>query len=126
VNRLWPLTELERAVLAWREATHRRPSIEWAMIEGTNDDEDQARKLAAIAQHLGAHVNLIPLNPTAGWPSLPSPPVRIARFVAVLRRAGVNVTVRDTRGREIEAACGQLRWEHDRGAVAAVPVAAAP
>jgi 23S rRNA (adenine2503-C2)-methyltransferase len=116
VNRLWPLAELERAVLAWREATHRRPSIEWAMIDRTNDDDDQARKLSAIAHHLGAHVNLIPLNPTPGWPSRPSPPDRIARFAGVLRRAGVNVTVRDTRGREIEAACGQLRWEHDRAA----------
>jgi 23S rRNA (adenine2503-C2)-methyltransferase len=113
VNRLWPLAEVERAVVAWREATHRRPSIEWAMIDGTNDGEDQARKLAAIAHHLHAHVNLIPLNPTPGWPSKPSPPDRIDRFVAVLRRAGVNVTVRDTRGRAIEAACGQLRWEHD-------------
>jgi 23S rRNA (adenine2503-C2)-methyltransferase len=118
VNRLWPLAELERAVIAWREATHRRPSIEWAMIAETNDDDDQARKLGAIAQHLGAHVNLIPLNPTPGWPSRPSPPGRIAAFASVLRRAGVNVTVRDTRGREIDAACGQLRSEHDRAAAA--------
>jgi 23S rRNA (adenine2503-C2)-methyltransferase len=125
VNRLWPLAELERAVLAWREATHRRPSIEWAMIDGANDGEDQARRLAAIAHSLGAHVNLIPLNPTPGWPSRPSPPERIERFVAVLRRAGVNVTVRDTRGREIEAACGQLRWEHDRAAAAGAAVAGA-
>jgi 23S rRNA (adenine2503-C2)-methyltransferase len=116
VNRLWPLAELEAAVLAWRRATHRRPSIEWAMIDATNDGDDQARKLSAIARHLAAHVNLIPLNPTPGWPSRPSPPERIAAFVAVLRGAGVNVTVRDTRGREIEAACGQLRWEHDRAA----------
>jgi 23S rRNA (adenine2503-C2)-methyltransferase len=121
VNRLWPLAELERAVVAWREATRRRPSIEWAMIAETNDDDDQARRLAAIAQHLGAHVNLIPLNPTPGWPSRPSPPGRIAAFASVLRRAGVNVTVRDTRGREIEAACGQLRWEHDAAAAASSP-----
>jgi len=119
VNRLWPLADLERAILAWCAATRRRPSIEWAMIDRTNDDDDQARKLAAIAHQLGAHVNLIPLNPTPGWPSRPSQPQRIAGFVAVLRRAGVNVTVRDTRGREIEAACGQLRWEHDRAAAGA-------
>jgi 23S rRNA (adenine2503-C2)-methyltransferase len=125
VNRLWPLADLEAAVLAWREATRRRPSIEWAMIDGTNDGEDQARKLGAIAHHLGAHVNLIPLNPTPGWPARPSPPARIDRFVAVLRRSGVNVTVRDTRGREIDAACGQLRWEHER-LPAARPVATAP
>jgi 23S rRNA (adenine2503-C2)-methyltransferase len=126
VNRLWPLAELERAVLAWREATHRRPSIEWAMIDGANDGPDQARKLAAIALHLGAHVNLIPLNPTPGSPSRPSPPEHIDRFVRILRGAAVNVTVRDTRGREIEAACGQLRWEHDRPAEEALTRAGEP
>jgi 23S rRNA (adenine2503-C2)-methyltransferase len=114
VNRLWPLAELERAVLAWHHTTHRRPSIEWAMMAGTNDGDDQARKLSAIAHRLTAHVNLIPLNPTPGSPSLASPPARIAAFARVLRGAGVNITVRETRGREIEAACGQLRWEHDR------------
>jgi 23S rRNA (adenine2503-C2)-methyltransferase len=124
VNRLWPIAELERAVLAWREATRRRPSIEWAMIDGTNDGDDDARKLAAIARRLGAHVNLIPLNPTPGWPSRPSRPERIDGFVRVLRRADVNVTVRDTRGRDIDAACGQLRSEHDRRAGALVDVPA--
>ncbi len=126
VNRLWPLAELERAVLAWRGATHRRPSIEWAMIDGANDGDDQARKLAAIAHRLSAHVNLIPLNPTPGWPSRPSPPERIARFVSILRGAGVNATVRDTRGRAIEAACGQLRWEHEEEPAAREPVRREP
>jgi 23S rRNA (adenine2503-C2)-methyltransferase len=113
-NRLWPLEELERAIAGWRERTHHRPSIEWAMIDGVNDSDEQAAKLAPMGFRLHAHVNLIPLNPTPGWPSQPSPPERIAGFVRVLERAGVNVTVRDTRGREIDAACGQLRWEHDR------------
>jgi 23S rRNA (adenine2503-C2)-methyltransferase len=111
VNRLWPLADLEDAVAAWRERTHRRPSIEWAMIDRTNDDEDQAERLVPIALRLRAHVNLIPLNPTPGSPSRPSPSERISAFVAVLRDAGVPVTVRDTRGREIEAACGQLHTE---------------
>jgi 23S rRNA (adenine2503-C2)-methyltransferase len=108
VNRLWPLRVLEDAVAAWRERTHRRPSIEWAMIDRTNDTEEQAEQLVPIAMRLHAHVNLIPLNPTPGWPSQPSSKERIQRFVAVLEDAGVTVTVRDTRGREIEAACGQL------------------
>ena len=108
VNRLWPLPVLEDAVAAWRERTHRRPSIEWAMIDRTNDTEAQAEQLVPIAMRLHAHVNLIPLNPTPGWPSKPSGKERIARFVDVLEDAGVTVTVRDTRGREIEAACGQL------------------
>ena len=112
VNRLWPLPELQDAVDAWRERTHRRPSIEWAMIRATNDSDDQAERLAPIALRLHAHVNLIPLNPTPGWPSRPSSPSRIRAFEAILTDAGVAVTVRDTRGRDIDAACGQLSLEH--------------
>ena len=111
VNRQWPLADLEEAIAAWRERTNRRPSIEWAMIDRTNDSEDQAERLVPIAMRLHAHVNLIPLNPTPGWPIQPSPRERIDAFVAVLEDAGVTVTVRDTRGREIEAACGQLHGE---------------
>ena len=59
---------------AWRTATHRRPSIEWAMIDQVNDTEEQARLLAPIAQRLGAYVNLIPLNPTPGYPVVGSSP----------------------------------------------------
>ena len=120
-NRLYPLAELEAAMSEWRERTHRRPSIEWAMIAGINDSDEQAGKLAPIAHRLRAHVNLIPLNPTPGWPSRPSSPSRIEGFVRVLRAGGVNVTVRDTRGRRIDAACGQLRRDHD--AIPLTPVA---
>jgi 23S rRNA (adenine2503-C2)-methyltransferase len=115
-NRQHPLAKLEAAIATWRERTHRRASIEWAMIDGVNDTDEQAKALAPIARRLGAHVNLIPLNPTPGYPVVGSSPATIRRFVRVLERARVNVTVRDTRGRDIEAACGQLRWEFDRAA----------
>jgi 23S rRNA (adenine2503-C2)-methyltransferase len=114
-SRLYPLAQLEAAVAAWHARTRRRPSIEWAMIDGVNDADEQAGKLAAIAYRLRAHVNLIPLNPTPGSPSRPSGTRRIASFVGVLEAGGVNVTVRDTRGRRIDAACGQLRLEHAAG-----------
>jgi 23S rRNA (adenine2503-C2)-methyltransferase len=107
-NDLYPLAVLEEAIAAWRSATRRRPSIEWAMIDRVNDTEEQASLLAPIARRLGAHVNLIPLNPTPGYEVVGSSPARIRRFVSVLERAKVNVTVRDTRGRTIDAACGQL------------------
>jgi 23S rRNA (adenine2503-C2)-methyltransferase len=119
VNRRFPLGPLVVAVAEWRARTRRRPSIEWAMIDEINDTDEQALALAPIARRLGAHVNLIPLNPTPGWPSQPSPPERMRAFVAVLRAGGVNVTVRDTRGRDIDAACGQLRLEHAGRAVGA-------
>jgi 23S rRNA (adenine2503-C2)-methyltransferase len=111
-NRLYPLAQLEAAIAAWRDRTRRRPSIEWAMIGGVNDADEQAGKLASIAYRLRAHVNLILLNPTPGWPSRPSGPRRIDSFVRVLEAGGVNVSVRETRGRRIDAACGQLRLEH--------------
>jgi 23S rRNA (adenine2503-C2)-methyltransferase len=120
VNRLWNLEAVDAAVTDWREHTRRRPSIEWAMIDATNDDDRQATLLSAIAQRWRAHVNLIPLNPTPGWPASPSPPARIRGFVAALERHGVNVTVRDTRGKEIDAACGQLRLAFEHQAEASV------
>jgi 23S rRNA (adenine2503-C2)-methyltransferase len=112
VNRQWPLAVLERAMEDWRAATGRRPSIEWAMIRDVNDSDLQAMMLAPIARRLHGHVNLIPLNPTPGSASQPSLSRRIDGFVSVLREEGVAVTVRDTRGRRIDAACGQLRLEH--------------
>ena len=111
-NRLYPLGRLEAAIRAWRDATRRRASLEWAMIDGVNDGDEQAELLAPIARRLAAHVNLIPLNPTPGYSVVGSSAARIRRFVGVLERRGVNVTVRDTRGRDIDAACGQLRWKH--------------
>jgi len=107
-NKRYPLVKLEDAIAAWRARTHRRPSIEWALIDRVNDTDEQAAALAPIARRLGAHINLIPLNPTPGYPVTGSPPRRIEAFVTTLERLGANVTVRDTRGRSIDAACGQL------------------
>jgi 23S rRNA (adenine2503-C2)-methyltransferase len=111
VNRLWPLEELCQAVDEWRRTTHRRPSIEWTMMRGVNDQDRQADLLIPIARDIRAHVNLIPMNPVPGAEYRPSTADRIGNFVGILRKGGVPVTVRDTRGREIEAACGQLHWE---------------
>jgi len=109
LNRRYPLEEVEAAAMEFFEAKHRRVSIEWTMIAGVNDSDDQAVKLSAIAHRLRAHVNLIALNPTPLTPDLPSPHRRIEAFLGVLRGRGVNATLRDTRGRDIDAACGQLR-----------------
>jgi 23S rRNA (adenine2503-C2)-methyltransferase len=109
LNRRYPLAEVEAAAAHYFERKHRRISIEWTMIDGVNDSLDQAAKLAAIARRLRAHVNLIPLNPTPLSLDRPTGPARIASFAQSLTAQGVNVTVRDTRGQDIEAACGQLR-----------------
>ena len=111
LNRRYPLAELEAAAWEYFEAKGRRLTIEWTMIDGVNDSPEQARKLAAIAKRLRAHVNLIALNPTPLTDMTASSKASISRFAAVAMEHGANVTVRDTRGREIDAACGQLRVE---------------
>jgi 23S rRNA (adenine2503-C2)-methyltransferase len=109
LNRRYPLEVLADACRAYVDATHRRLSFEWALIADVNDTDEQARRLAAYARPLGAHVNLIPLNPTPGYPTRGSAPAAVRTFHEHLRALGVNATVRRTRGTEIDAACGQLR-----------------
>ena len=95
---------------AWDYAarTGRRVSIEYALIRDVNDQGWRADLLGRLLAGKSAHVNLIPLNPTPGsrWDASPKPVER--EFVRRLRAAGVPTTVRDTRGREIDGACGQL------------------
>ena len=88
----------------------RRLSFEWALIDGVNDRPSDAAELAALCRRLrpAAHVNLIPLNPTPGWPTTGTPPARVPEFRDLLARLGVNATVRRNRGTDIDAACGQL------------------
>ena len=88
--------------------TAHRLSIEWALIDGVNDRGSDASEFAAFARPLGAHVNLIPLNRTPGYPVMGSTPERVRRFHDELVALGVNATIRATRGADIDAACGQL------------------
>lgn len=109
LNRTYPLDELEDACLHYLDRTNRRLSIEWALIADINDTEEQALQLARRCQRLRAHVNLIPLNPTPGYPTVGSSPERVLAFRRILTDRGVNTTIRRNRGTEIDAACGQLR-----------------
>lgn len=108
INRKWPVREVVAAGRRFAARTGRRVSLEYVMIDGVNDTDEQARHLAELARGWRSHVNLIPLNPTPGSRWSGTPPAGIERFVGILREGGVAVTVRDTRGREIDAACGQL------------------
>ncbi len=112
INRRYPLDEVLVAASEYLEASGRRLSFEYAMIDGVNDSRAQAAALARRLRGLGAHVNLIPLNPTAGFGVPATPPERVARFADALRAGGVNATVRRNRGTTIDAACGQLRARH--------------
>ncbi len=108
INRRYPLAVLAEACGEYVAATGRRLSIEWALIDDVNDRGSDAVELAAFARPLGAHVNLIPLNPTPGYPVVGSPAGRVRQFRDQLTALGVNATIRATRGAEIDAACGQL------------------
>ncbi len=109
LNDRYPLAEIEAAAAHYFASKGRRVSIEWTLIDGVNDDAEQAKKLAAIANRLHAHINLIALNPTPLSSDKPSRQRTIKRFVATLEAEGANATLRDTRGQDIDAACGQLR-----------------
>jgi 23S rRNA (adenine2503-C2)-methyltransferase len=111
VERKYPIPAVVEALRAFR----RRLTLEYVLISGRNDADDDAHALAKIARELRAHVNLLPLHP-GGAPGLtPSAPARIADFAARVRADGVNVTVRRSRGLDIAAACGQLRIATDGG-----------
>ena len=109
INKRYPLADVEAAAANFFERKGRRVSIEWTLIEDVNDTLEQATKLAAIAGRLGAHVNVIPLNATPLSQDRPSRKAQIHAFVRHLRSVDINVTIRDTRGSDIDAACGQLR-----------------
>jgi len=108
VNTRWKVSEVLDAAWNYAAGTGRRVSIEYAMIRDVNDQPWRAKLLGRLLSGRLAHVNLIPLNPTPGsrWDASPKSVER--EFVRLLREAGVPTTVRDTRGREIDGACGQL------------------
>ena len=108
INRTYPLAALADACAAYFDATHRRVSFEWALIDGVNDSFADARQLAAYARPLHAHINLIPLNPTPGYPTVGTRPAGVRAFCDALIELGVNATIRRNRGTGIDAACGQL------------------
>ncbi len=109
INRRYPLGALEAACGRYLDAKNRRLSFEWALIDGVNDGSRDAEELAAMARRLRAHINLIPLNPTPGYPTRGTPLAGVYAFRDHLVERGANATVRRTRGTEIDAACGQLR-----------------
>jgi 23S rRNA (adenine2503-C2)-methyltransferase len=109
LNKRYPLEEVLAATEYYVTETGRRASIEWTLIADTNDTPEQADQLAAIARRLRAHINVIALNPTPLTADRPPTPANARAFVDRLVRAGANVTLRDTRGQDIDAACGQLR-----------------
>ena len=109
LEKRWPLPELMRALQTFNEAGGKRITFEYTMIRDVNDAPELAPRLADMAYELNAFVNLIPFNPIPFQDWQASDPARIKEFARVLENRGVDVAVREPRGRDIDAACGQLR-----------------
>jgi 23S rRNA (adenine2503-C2)-methyltransferase len=126
VNRRYDVATLLAACRRYVAATGRRVSFEWALIAGCTDRPEQAHELGRLLAGLLCHVNLIPLNPTAGYDGGPTQLADADRFVEILGRHGVAATVRVRRGIDIDAGCGQLKSEVLRRARVAAAEEAAP
>ena len=111
INRKFPVRDLVDAAQAYGSTTGRRVSYEWVMLAGVNDTERDAKELGRLLKGKLAHVNLIPFNPVDDTPYHAPDRTSIRAFKQMIEAEGLNVTVRDTRGRDADAACGQL---HER------------
>ena len=108
-SRGWPLDALLAACRTYEAATGRRIFIGWTLIAGTNDTPAQAERLAELLTGIDAHINLIPLNPTEGYAGETASEEAAQRFQALLQKAGFPCTLRQRRGIDVAAGCGQLR-----------------
>lgn len=114
INKRFPIARLMQACHMYQAATKRRITFEYALMSGVNDSPAQARQLAQLLKGFSAHVNLIPLNPTAGSPLQPALRPDVRAFRAELEARNIPCTVRIGRGLDINAGCGQLRDTHTR------------
>lgn len=115
-GRRWPLAELMEACRSYGRDTGRRIFFEWTLIAGTNDSRDHAARLAALLHGLNAHVNLIPLNPTEGYAGNATALEAAKTFRDVLKSSNIPSTIRQRRGIDVGAGCGQLRASADAAA----------
>jgi 23S rRNA (adenine2503-C2)-methyltransferase len=113
IAKKYPLPELMASLDRFEAAGGRRITFEYVMIAGINDELAHAQELANLVRRFQSHVNLIPFNPIPGTDWKPSSPERLRAFAERLENEGVPATVRSPRGRDIAAACGQLRAEHE-------------
>jgi 23S rRNA (adenine2503-C2)-methyltransferase len=125
LNRRYPIVELMAAVRAYPALSNaRRVTFEYVMLKGVNDSPAEARALVRLLAGVPAKINLIPFNPWPGSPYECSDPAAIGAFAAIVNRAGYAAPVRTPRGRDIQAACGQLRTESAKLRASARRVAA--
>ncbi len=107
--RNYPLERLRDSIISYATVTGRRPTYEYALMAGINDTDAELKALVRFTKRTLCHVNLIQLNEVKGSPIKPSTPERLQAFKTTLEKVGVDTTVRDSRGQDIDAACGQLK-----------------
>jgi 23S rRNA (adenine2503-C2)-methyltransferase len=110
-NQRWPLSELIAACRTYGEKTGRKIFFAWTLIAGVNDTPEHAQRLAALLSGIRAHVNLIPLNETAGYEGRESIGITGEVFHRIIQGAGIPCTIRQRRGIDVAAGCGQLKAE---------------
>ncbi len=113
VAKKWSLSALLEACRYYEAKTGKRIFFEWALIEGKNDTTEQAHALGALLKNMNAHVNLIPLNMTEGYDGIASRTTNSRQFQAVLAEYEIPSTIRQRRGIDIGAGCGQLKAEYE-------------
>ncbi len=115
INKKWPLKDLLEACRTYPGLSNaRRITFEYVMLDGVNDSDADARELVRLLANIPAKINLIPFNPWPGTNYICSKSSRIERFADIVNRAGYASPVRTPRGRDIFAACGQLKSETER------------
>ncbi len=112
INKKYDINELIKACRVYTQKTSRRISFEYSMISGVNDSEDCAEELSKLLKGMLCHINLIPVNNVRENNFIKSDDKQLKKFVSILEKNNLNVTVRRTLGKDIEASCGQLRKKH--------------
>lgn len=115
INDVYPLKKLMKAVRNYIDITNRRVTFEYIMLRDINDNEEQAHELASLIKGLNVYVNLIPYNSVIESRFKRSDKEKVLKFYDILKRKGINATIRREQGHDIEAACGQLRAKAEKG-----------
>ncbi|MBI4537570.1 MAG: 23S rRNA (adenine(2503)-C(2))-methyltransferase RlmN [candidate division NC10 bacterium] len=124
INRRWPIAELLQACREYPLPNRRRLTFEYVMLESVNDSDEDAARLVRLLGGIRCKINLIPFNATPDLPDRPSPRDRIEIFQKILHDAGLTATIRESRGRDISAACGMLKTDAEKKRTATAPVTA--
>jgi len=109
INKRWPLAELLETCREYSAIKRARVFFAWTLIGGVNDSDDHAQRLAELLKGMNAHVNLIPLNPTEGFDGTMPAEERSQAFQKIIQEAGIPSTIRQRRGIDVAAGCGQLK-----------------